>query len=238
MRPMTKSRTRLAGAAAVCTTLAVLPATGMSAATAATPAPQAGAAAVSPKTSSARKPLSTSLRVDHVRRNVLEGSAAVVRGTLRPGLKGQPVRLQVRMPWGYKTVDRVKTGKHGTFRFVLISQRPGTLSIRVLFPGNKVAKRSQRAAGRVNVFRQARASWYNDYGSPLACGGSLGYGQLGVAHKTLPCGTQLTLRYHGRSVRVRVIDRGPFIAGREFDLTGATKRALGFGDLGTVLATR
>jgi rare lipoprotein A (peptidoglycan hydrolase) len=35
-------------------------------------------------------------------------------------------------------------------------------------------------------------------------------------------------------VRVRVVDRGPFVAGREFDLTAATKRRLGFGSVGTI----
>jgi len=55
-----------------------------------------------------------------------------------------------------------------------------------------------------------------------------------VANKSLPCGTPITLRYRGRSVRVRVVDRGPFVAGREFDLTAATKRRLGFGSVGTI----
>jgi rare lipoprotein A (peptidoglycan hydrolase) len=55
-----------------------------------------------------------------------------------------------------------------------------------------------------------------------------------VANKTLPCGTVVFLRYHGHKVEVPVIDRGPFVAGREFDLTEATKRALGFGDTGEV----
>ena len=37
---------------------------------------------------------------------------------------------------------------------------------------------------------------------------------------------------------VPVIDRGPFTGGREYDLTAATKQALGFPDVGTVLTTR
>jgi rare lipoprotein A (peptidoglycan hydrolase) len=61
---------------------------------------------------------------------------------------------------------------------------------------------------------------------------------MGVAHKTLPCGTKLRLRYGGRTVAVRVIDRGPFSGSREFDLTSATKQALGFPDVGTVLTSR
>ena len=56
--------------------------------------------------------------------------------------------------------------------------------------------------------------------------------------KTLPCGTLVKLRYGGRSVSVPVVDRGPYVAGREFDLTQATKQALGFGDTGEVWSTR
>jgi rare lipoprotein A (peptidoglycan hydrolase) len=72
----------------------------------------------------------------------------------------------------------------------------------------------------------------------MACGGTLGPSTLGVAHKTLPCGTKLRLRYGSRTVAVRVIDRGPYVGGREFDLTAATKAALGFGSTGTVLSSR
>jgi rare lipoprotein A len=71
----------------------------------------------------------------------------------------------------------------------------------------------------------------------LACGGWLTSATLGVANKTLPCGTLVTLRYDGRTVRVPVVDRGPYVAGREYDLTEATKRALGFEGVGEVWAT-
>ena len=75
------------------------------------------------------------------------------------------------------------------------------------------------------------ASVYTDYGGPLACGGRLARNQLGVAHKSAPCGSLITFRYGGRVVRVPVIDRGPYIAGREWDLTGATAELLGFNGL-------
>ena len=94
--------------------------------------------------------------------------------------------------------------------------------------------------GRLNVYRRAAASWYGPglFGSHLACGGCLTPGTLGVANKSLPCGTKVTLRYRGRSVRVPVVDRGPYVAGREYDLTSATKARLGFRGHGYVLATR
>jgi rare lipoprotein A (peptidoglycan hydrolase) len=78
------------------------------------------------------------------------------------------------------------------------------------------------------------ASVFTDYGLGLACGGVLGRHELGVAHKTAPCGTLITFTYNGRSLTVPVIDRGPYIAGREWDLTGATAEALGFPGLGQI----
>jgi rare lipoprotein A (peptidoglycan hydrolase) len=78
------------------------------------------------------------------------------------------------------------------------------------------------------------ASVYFDYGGPLACGGRLRRDQFGVANKNLPCGTMVTFRYNGRALRVPVIDRGPYIKGREWDLTGATAIALRFNGLGPI----
>ena len=83
-------------------------------------------------------------------------------------------------------------------------------------------------------------SWYgpNFYGQHTACGQILTTTLLGVAHKTLPCGTRVTLRRGHRIVRVRVVDRGPYAGGREFDLTAATRARLRFEGVGSVLVTR
>ena len=59
-----------------------------------------------------------------------------------------------------------------------------------------------------------------------ACGQTLGYGTLGVAHKSLPCGAKVTFKKGApRGHACRVIDRGPYVGGREYDLTGATARS-------------
>ncbi|MGH2498961.1 MAG: septal ring lytic transglycosylase RlpA family protein [Solirubrobacteraceae bacterium] len=80
------------------------------------------------------------------------------------------------------------------------------------------------------------ASWFGPgfYGNRTACGQIYTSTMPGVAHRTLPCGTQVTLSYAGRTVTVGVIDRGPFVAGREFDLTNATRLALGCPDICTL----
>jgi rare lipoprotein A (peptidoglycan hydrolase) len=84
------------------------------------------------------------------------------------------------------------------------------------------------------VYNTSIASVFTDYGLPIACGGVLRVPQLGVANKTLPCGTQVIFVYAGRAVKVPVIDRGPYIPGREWDLTGATAEALHFPGLGPI----
>ena len=61
---------------------------------------------------------------------------------------------------------------------------------------------------------------------------------MGVAHKSLPCGTKLIVAYDGRSVKTEVIDRGPYVGGREFDLTEALKNKLNFGSIGTVYVSK
>lgn len=73
------------------------------------------------------------------------------------------------------------------------------------------------------------ATWYGPgfFGHGTACGGTLKKSTWGIAHRTLPCGTLVTLSHKGRKVTVRVIDRGPF-SGATVDLTSRTKSYLRF----------
>jgi len=59
---------------------------------------------------------------------------------------------------------------------------------------------------------------------------------LTAAHRTLPFGTMVRVTNHGtgRSVIVRINDRGPFVHGRVIDVTPAAARALGFSGLARV----
>ena len=85
-------------------------------------------------------------------------------------------------------------------------------------------------------WRYGGASWYGPglWGNSTACGQTLRPATLGVAHKKLPCGTTVKFVYHGRSVVTQVIDRGPYIQGRAWDLTKAASDALGFEGVGRV----
>lgn len=84
--------------------------------------------------------------------------------------------------------------------------------------------------------RTAGASWYGPglYGNHTACGQTLRPNTLGVAHKTLPCGTTVKFVYHGKVLITQVIDRGPYVKGRAWDLTAAASEALDFEGVGQV----
>jgi len=160
------------------------------------------------------------------------GRRAGVKGRIAPGGR-RLVLLQAGYAGRWRTIARDRS--HGDGRFALrFRMRPGTVKLRVRFRGDRLNAAATRRVGTASALRPSLASWYGIYGGPLACGGSLGYGQMGVAHKTLPCGTRVTISFRGRTVRVPVIDRGPYVGGREWDLTGATARALHFDGVGTV----
>lgn len=82
----------------------------------------------------------------------------------------------------------------------------------------------------------AVASWYGPglYGNPLGCAGQNGIpanarltpGTWGVAHKTLPCGTRVRICQQSCAV-APVLDRGPYVGGRDFDLTAPVRNAVG-----------
>ncbi len=82
------------------------------------------------------------------------------------------------------------------------------------------------------------ASWYQD-GKRTANGERYNPDGITAAHRKLPFGTRVRVTHKrtGRSVVVRINDRGPFIRGRIIDLSRGAKRALGMGGLAPVCLT-
>jgi len=86
------------------------------------------------------------------------------------------------------------------------------------------------------AWQSAFVSWYGPgfYGNTMAGGGTLTPDSMVVAHRSMDFGTKIEFRYNGRTCVAVVQDRGPFIAGRVFDLGPGTAQALGFSGVGTV----
>jgi hypothetical protein len=187
------------------------------------------------RSTSGRKVTVRSVTRARVEKRGRVGRRVTIRGRVAPG--GPRRRVTVRVA-GERL--RTRTGHGGRFAVGWRPDRAGRERVRVRAAGNRIAAGSRARAGRVTVFRPAEASWYGPglYGNGVACGGTLKPSTMGVAHKTLPCGTKLTIRYKGRQVRTKVIDRGPYIAGRELDLTEAVKEKLGMGGIATVFVDR
>jgi rare lipoprotein A (peptidoglycan hydrolase) len=85
--------------------------------------------------------------------------------------------------------------------------------------------------------RFAGASWYGGktmWGRSTACGQILRPTTIGVANKRLPCGTPVKFIWHGHSIVAPVIDRGPYVRGRAWDLTAAAAEALEFEGVGRI----
>ncbi len=77
------------------------------------------------------------------------------------------------------------------------------------------------------------ATWFGPgfYGQTTACGQTLTPGVVGVANRTLPCGTLVKVSYKGRTLTVPVLDRGPYSKiGAAWDLTAGAAEALGIED--------
>ena len=180
------------------------------------------------------------INVNQARTHVMAGRSVVVQGALRPAHRGAVVVLQAQRGGAWRTLARAGTDATGRYRLRYRAHRSGSWNARLRLAGPGADTSVRRTLGRLNIYRRAAASWYGPgfYGAHLACGGRLTPGTLGVANKSLPCGSKVTLRYRGRTVRVPVIDRGPYVAGREYDLTSATRERLGFRGHGYVLTTR
>jgi rare lipoprotein A len=180
------------------------------------------------------------IAVQHRTLNVRAGRHAVVSGSVAPAGGGILVSLQVNRGHRWKPIDRDRTDAAGRFHLRERLRRTQSARVRVKVAGAPGVQPGKRVVGRLNVFRYANASWYGPglYGNRLGCGGTLSAGRLGVANKSLPCGTMVTFRHRGHSLRVPVIDRGPFVGGREYDLTAATADRLHFHGHGAILTTR
>ena len=165
----------------------------------------------------------------------LLGDVVSVHGTVAGAHPGDTVQLERLDPVnGWVAVATATVAADGSFDAAWTPAAAGPTKLRAVPASDSGAARTATTSadpdGRdFTVFRPVRATWYGPgfYGKRTACGQRLTSRLLGVAHRTLPCGTLVRLFNNGRTVTVPVVDRGPFAHGAGYDLTAATARALG-----------
>lgn len=162
------------------------------------------------------------------------GRATRIRGR-SADLAGRTVAIERRRSRRseWVPVGSVRVGDDGRFATSWTPRSTGRHQLRAL-PGTASSAGSgddgtASRVKRLTVYQSVTSTWYGPgfYGNKTACGQRLSTTTLGVAHRSLPCGTQVALRANGRSIVVPVIDRGPYADGVTYDLTRATAERLG-----------
>jgi len=131
-----------------------------------------------------------------------------------------------------------------TFILLLLSACGGKKKV-VVYPKPSKCKYTYKVKGRTYCVRHSSdgfvqvgtASWYGPgfHGSRTASGEIYNMYKLTAAHKTLPLGTYVRVvnLENGKSVVVKVNDRGPFVEGRIIDLSYAAAKRIGMLGKGT-----
>ena len=143
-------------------------------------------------------------------------------------------RLGHETHWTWAPTAHARADAGGGFTVVWHANHIGRFSFRALIDrGGASQAAATSAIVTATVFRLALATEFGPgfYGRTTACGERLTRGTIGIANRTLKCGTDVALYYRGHTMVVPVIDRGPYANGADWDLTVATSRALGM--LGT-----
>jgi rare lipoprotein A len=156
-------------------------------------------------------------------------------GTVAGGGADREVSVQRReSDDAWIEVATATTDEKGSFSARWKADAAGSFAFRAVVRGESIEIRTAGASAsmKLRVYRSAIASTFFD--RVTACGRNLRRSTLGVAHKTLPCETKVAFYYRGRRITVPVVDRGPYVAGRTWDLTEATARRLRFDGLGRV----
>jgi peptidoglycan lytic transglycosylase len=174
------------------------------------------------------------------RASALLRKGLTVSGSLAPGSAGKMVVIELRgakTHWAWISAATARVRSDGSFSAVWQANHIGRFAIRAVVGG---ASGASAAAGlptvTVTVYRPSLATLYGPgfWGSRTACGKILRRSTIGVANRTLPCGTPVAIYYGGRTLIVPVVDRGPYANGADWDLTMATAKTLGISTTATI----
>jgi rare lipoprotein A (peptidoglycan hydrolase) len=162
----------------------------------------------------------------------LRGQAETGSSILPPP-EGRPKVLELRQPGALDAVDDRREGR------TIAAAMPKTTKVAAYMSFQlakaEAARRTATPTG-TGPWSTAKVSWYGPgfYGHTMAGGGQLTPTSMVVAHRSLPFGTKIEFSYQGKTCVAVVQDRGPYVAGRIFDLGPGTAKALGFSGVGYV----
>ena len=167
-------------------------------------------------------------------------SGVSLTGTVPAGNAGHAVEIdQLPSTPGatWTEVAVVQPEPNGSFAATFRTTRAGPMTIRAELQGGQAPSVAAAPPSvSVTVYRRSIATLYGPgfWGQRTACGVILRRRTIGVANRTLPCGTEVQLYWKGSVITVPVIDRGPYAHNANWDLTMATARALGMEGTGVV----
>ncbi len=174
-------------------------------------------------------------KVTAAKRDVVAGQDTEIRGRVLPaGQRDVVVKI------GGQT-KRAHADKKGRFQVEWKAPGAGKYPVRAQAKSNNVRERLEglgRLDHRVPLAQKRPGTDLASTATARLAGRHSRPRSQGVAHKSLPCGTKLSIRHGSREVHVQVIDRGPYVGNREFDLTSATKDDLGFSGTGRILVSK
>jgi len=170
---------------------------------------------------------------------VLLGRVVRFRGAVNRSEAGRSVAVERKDPatgaWLREASATVE--RDGSFLARWRPRQSGRFSTRaVVLRGDRARAATASPELPLTVYKPALATWYGPgfFGRTTACGMEYTREIVGVAHKRLPCGTKVAISYRGRSLVLPVIDRGPFRAGHDWDLSAAAAQQLGFTATGRI----
>lgn len=147
-----------------------------------------------------------------------------------PGRRAE-VQLQGRAGVWLKVASG-SAARDGSFKLSWRAPVSGRFLARAVTTGSNRSGLTAAPTTVITVHKKTQATWYDQAGTTSACGVKLRKKTIGVAHKTLPCGTLLDFSFRGKSIAVPVIDRGPFVSGISYDFTIEVAKRLGFVNTG------
>jgi rare lipoprotein A (peptidoglycan hydrolase) len=178
--------------------------------------------------------VSIASRATAILRNQLQ-----VSGTASTGQAGQTVEIErlgheTHGRWAVTTTTQVQSD--GSFSAVWKVNHIGRFQLRAVIGSAQASAAAASPTITITSYRPSVATIYGPglWGQSTACGQTLSHRTVGVANRTLPCGTRVAIYYRGRTLVVPVIDRGPYANGADWDVTSATAHKLGLTGTATI----